>query len=550
MEVKFKLSVEQGDIAHVGGPVVVVNLYEGAKNPTGATAAVDAAAGGVIARALASGDFKGSAGEAMVLYPAVSGRGVPERVVVMGLGKADALDLEGIRRLGGTLAGVLRKLKVKRAATVLHGGESGKPAREVSQALIEGLLYGLYRYDNYFRDGRAEPLLLEQLTVVEKLASKVKAIREGAALGLSIGNAVNEARELGNGPSNEVTPAYLAETAKRLGRQFGFKVKVLEKADCEKLGMGAFLGVARGAAAPPKFIIMEHEPARSRGTVCLVGKAITFDTGGISLKPGEAMELMKFDMGGGAAVLGTMRFVAENKIPLRVVGIVPAAFNMPDGDAYKPGDILTSMAGVTIEVKNTDAEGRLILCDALAYAERFKPDAVIDLATLTGACVIALGSSASGVLANDEWLLDEVYKAAEASGDRAWPLPLWPEYRDMVKSDVADIKNTAGRPGGAITAAAFLGAFTNGYRWAHLDIAGTAWNEKPGPIMGLGGTGAGVRLLAEFLTRWKKPAGQGPKPGPRTSLRSLPASNVGAAKPAATVPAPRAVRKASRKKRG
>jgi leucyl aminopeptidase len=536
MEVKFKLSVEQGDIAHVGGPVVVVNLYDGVKHPTGATAAVDAATGGVITRALASGDFKGSAGEAMVLYPTTSGRGVPERVVVLGMGKADSLDLEGIRRIGGTLSGVLRKLKVKRAATVLHGGESGKPAREVAQALIEGLLYGLYRYDNYFRDGRAEPLLLEQLTVVEKLASRVKALREGAALGLSIGNAVNEARELGNGPSNEVTPAYLAETAKRLGRQFGFKVKVLEKADCEKLGMGAFLGVARGATAPPKFIIMEHEPARPKGTVCLVGKAITFDTGGISLKPGEAMELMKFDMGGGAAVLGTMRFVAENKIPLKVIGIVPATFNMPDGDAYKPGDILTSMAGITIEVKNTDAEGRLILCDALAYAERFKPDAVIDLATLTGACVIALGSAASGVMANDEWILDELYKAAEASGDRAWPLPLWSDFRDMVKSDVADIKNTAGRAGGAITAGAFLGAFTNGYRWAHLDIAGTAWNEKPGPIMGLGGTGAGVRILAEFLTHWKKPAGQGPKPGPRTSLRSVPANN--------------AAPKPSRKKRG
>jgi leucyl aminopeptidase len=234
------------------------------------------------------------------------------------------------------------------------------------------------------------------------------------------------------------------------------------------------------------------------------------------------MEEMKFDMCGAAAVLGTMKFVAERKLPLRVVGLIASTHNMPDGAAYKPGDILTSMAGVTIEVKNTDAEGRLILVDTLAYAKRYEPDAVVDLATLTGACVIALGSHACGIMGNDEWLLDTVYDAGTAAGERAWPLPLTAEYREMVKSDVADIKNTAGRAAGAITAGAFLGAFTNDYRWTHMDIAGTAWNQTGKSWLTTGGTGAGVRLLAEMLTSWKMPRGKGPKPGLRTSLREVP----------------------------
>jgi leucyl aminopeptidase len=231
------------------------------------------------------------------------------------------------------------------------------------------------------------------------------------------------------------------------------------------------------------------------------------------------MDQMKFDMSGGAAVIATMRLVAELGLPLHVIGLVAATENLPGGHAYKPGDILESSAGVTIEVLNTDAEGRLVLADALAYAARYRPDAVVDLATLTGACQIALGSHASGLMANDEWLLDRLQEAAAISGDRVWPLPLWKEYRDMVRSEVADIKNSTGRPGGAITAGAFLGAFTNGYRWAHLDIAGTAWTERAGrSYQPLGATGAGVRLLADFLRGWTKPKGKGPAPGPRTSL--------------------------------
>jgi leucyl aminopeptidase len=268
---------------------------------------------------------------------------------------------------------------------------------------------------------------------------------------------------------------------------------------------------------------MDYAGAKPKGTVCFVGKGITFDSGGISIKPAQDMDQMKFDMGGSAAVIGALQYAASQKVPLRVVGIIASTENMPGGHAIKPGDILTSAAGVTIEVLNTDAEGRLVLADALDYAKRYQPDAVVDLATLTGACVIALAGHAAGLMGNDEWLLDRVYEAGRASGDRAWPLPLWSEYRKMVQSDVADIKNTAGRGGGAITAGAFLGAFTNTYRWVHLDIAGVAWNDTTRSYnSGSGGTGAGVRILAEFMNRWKRPAGSGPKPGPRTSLGPVP----------------------------
>jgi leucyl aminopeptidase len=521
MEVDVALTVKQGDIGTAGGPAVAVNLYQGVTRPGGAAKAVDEASGGMISRALAAGDFKGSLGETLVLYPG-AGEG-PERIVLLGLGDGKDFDTEAARVAAGSLAGVLRKLKVTSAATVVHGGDSGHPVREMARALAEGLLMGLYRYHNYFRDDRGEALALKTVTVVERLRSRIGGIEAGVAMGTNVARAVNHARELGNGPSNEVTPSRIAESARRLGRTYGFKVTVMDADQCAKAGMGAFLGVAKGSDEPCRFIVMDYAGAKPKGTVCFVGKGITFDSGGISIKPAQDMDQMKFDMGGSAAVIGALQYAASQKVPLRVVGIIASTENMPGGHAIKPGDILTSAAGVTIEVLNTDAEGRLVLADALDYAKRYQPDAVVDLATLTGACVIALAGHAAGLMGNDEWLLDRVYEAGRASGDRAWPLPLWSEYRKMVQSDVADIKNTAGRGGGAITAGAFLGAFTNTYRWVHLDIAGVAWNDTTRSYnSGSGGTGAGVRILAEFMNRWKRPAGSGPKPGPRTSLGPVP----------------------------
>ncbi len=525
MEVNIKMSVTHGSCVGIGGPVVAVPVYTGKLSDSAKD--LDRELGGLISRAVDAGDFTGNAGETHVLYPEGSGSKVPARVLLVGAGEAGSKDDETARVFGNGLVNALRSLKVTRAVLAIDGGKSKAQGTSRGRALAEGILMGAYRYEKWLTDGRNKPLRLTTLKILVRNKTAAPGVSAGVTLGSMVAHSVNEARDLVNGPSNEVTPTFLANTAKRLGRQLGFKVKILDEAQCAKLGMGSFLGVAQGATEPAKFIVMEHAPRGAKGTVCLVGKGITFDTGGISLKPGADMDQMKYDMGGAAAVIGAMRYAASSKVPIKVVGIIAATENMPSGDAYKPGDILTSSAGVTIEVLNTDAEGRLVLADALEYAKRYDPDAVIDLATLTGACVIALGGHAAGLMGNDEWLLDEVWEASFEAGERAWPLPLWSEYRKMVQSNIADIKNTAGRGAGAITAGAFLGAFTNSYKWAHLDIAGVAWGDGAKAYQGRGGTGAGVRILAEFLNRWKVPRSKGPKPGRRTSLRQTEADKNG-----------------------
>ncbi|MCC7270776.1 MAG: leucyl aminopeptidase, partial [Rhodocyclaceae bacterium] len=319
------------------------------------------------------------------------------------------------------------------------------------------------------------------------------------AQGAAIAQGMDLTRELGNLPANICTPSYLAQQARKLAKEFGLKCEVLDRARMERLGMGSLLSVARGSHQPPRFIVLQYQGGKA-GTkpVVLVGKGITFDTGGISLKPGAEMDEMKYDMSGAASVLGTFRALAAMKLPLNVVGLIPTTENMPGGAATRPGDIVTSMSGQTIEILNTDAEGRLILCDALTYAERFDPECVVDVATLTGACVIALGAVASGLLANDDGLAAELLEAGQASGDRAWQLPLWDDYQEMLKSNFADIPNISGsRAAGTITGACFLARFTKQYRWAHLDIAGTAWRSGKEK----GSTGRPVPLLTHFLLK-------------------------------------------------
>ncbi|NBR26848.1 MAG: leucyl aminopeptidase, partial [Betaproteobacteria bacterium] len=320
----------------------------------------------------------------------------------------------------------------------------------------------------------------------------------GLEQGLAVAHGVSLARDLGNLPGNVCTPTYLAGAARDLAKHYRMKLTVLERAQMEKLGMGALLSVARGSVQPPKLIVLEYRggPAGQR-PVALVGKGVTFDTGGISLKPAPEMDEMKFDMCGAASVLGTLKAIAEMKLRINVVGLIPATENMPGGRATKPGDIVTTMSGQTVEILNTDAEGRLILCDALTYAERYKPQAVIDIATLTGACVIALGHVVSGLFANDDALAREVLNAGEASGDRAWHLPLHDEYQEQLNSNFADFANIGGRPAGAVTAACYLSRFTKKFKWAHLDIAGTAW--KSGKEKGA--TGRPVPLLTQFLIK-------------------------------------------------
>jgi len=419
------------------------------------------------------------------------------------LGKRADISFDRLCEAAATAAQRARELKVERYAFDLPKSE-GLSLATATQALVEGSLLGLYRFQQYKTgltdDDRRE---IAELTLLSSIKDDV--VEQSARIAEAIARGVALARDLANGPGNDVTPTRLAEAAEAIGERTGVNVTVLGPEELKAQGFGGILGVSQGSAQPPRFIIMEHGAALNGvPTVCLVGKGITFDTGGISLKPAEKMDDMKMDMGGAAAVLGAMQAVGELKLPLHVLGLVSSAENMPSGTAYKPGDILKTLSGKTIEVLNTDAEGRIVLADALFYAQRYQPDGIIDLATLTGAITVALGSHATGIMGNDDGLAERVVRAGEATGERAWRLPLWEPYKEMVKSDIADIRNTGGsRLGGAITAAAFLAHFVGEYPWVHMDIAGTAWTDaKPKSYTPKGATGVGVRLLVHALRTW------------------------------------------------
>ncbi len=372
---------------------------------------------------------------------------------------------------------------------------------ELGQILAEGVELGAYRFDAY-RTEKSEdlPPALEQVQLVAAASSAARELDKGVVAARAICRGVCLARDLVNQPGNVKSPEYLARRARELAAEVGLQCSVLERAELEALGMGALLGVAQGSVREPRLIVLEYRGGRDDARpVALVGKGVVFDAGGISLKPAEKMDEMKMDMAGGAAVLGTLYAAALLKLPVNLVGVVPAVENLPSGSAIRPGDILTSLSGRTIEVLNTDAEGRLILADALTYVKRYEPRVVIDLATLTGACIIALGHHASAVLGNHDGLVRQLLKAGETCGERLWQLPLWSDYGAQLKSEVADVKNVGGRPAGTITAAAFLQKFAEDFTWAHLDIAGTAWEEKGRPSIPRGGTGVGVRLLIEYL---------------------------------------------------
>jgi leucyl aminopeptidase len=503
------IQVIAGDIKTVEDQLIVVNLFEGVEKPGGATAAVDQAISGIIREMLADGDFRGKKGEVAVFYP----RGaIPAgRVLVVGLGPRETFSLQVVREAAAAAARKARELGVTSFSSVVHGaGAGGFALEDAAQAVVEGTLLGLYRYQELKskEPDRADP---EQFTLVQFDAAQLPAVEQGAALGQVVAEAACLARDLVNRPANYATPTDLADVALEIAGEFDhMRCQVLDEEDAANLGMGAFLGVAQGSDEPATFTILEHNPGRDDlDTVVLVGKGITFDTGGISLKPVDKMDRMRGDMGGGAAVLAAMLAVGQLDLPLHVVGLVPATENMPGARAYKPGDVLTAMNGKTIEVISTDAEGRLILADALAYAARFEPRAVVDLATLTGACVVALGSGrAAGLFTNDDALGARLLAAAEASGERLWPMPLFDDYLDSMESLTADLVNSPGdRFAGVGTSAIFLKQFAEGYPWAHLDIAGMSFEERPNTPkrpahLQKGGTGFGVRLLVQFLRDW------------------------------------------------
>ena len=425
-----------------------------------------------------------------------------ETILLVGLGKKSDLTVDIMRRAAAKAASTLRSLGISNFSLTVEGvGKASKLSDALlAQAAAEGIILSLYRFTEYRKkapNDNSNTDIAYAVLSQKKSQAKVKAAVSDAQ---KICKSVFLARDLQNHPGNRATPAFLAEQARKACRKAGVRCRILNRRDMERLKMGALLAVAQGSAQPPKFIIMEHmKGKKNEKPVVFVGKGLTFDTGGISIKPSHGMEEMKFDMSGGAAVIGAMCAIGALKLKKNVVGLVPATENMPGGRAIKPGDIVRAMSGTTIEILNTDAEGRLILADALAYAKKYKPEVVIDLATLTGSIMVAFGSHATGLFGNDEKLIDALKEAGERTGERCWPMPLWDEYKEQIKSKVADLKNIGGRYGGSITAAAFLESFTD-YPWAHLDIAGTAFGSRPqSPYVPAGGAGVGVRQLIDFL---------------------------------------------------
>lgn len=471
----------------------VVGIFQG-KQLQGLAAQVDQLSAGALSAHINSGGFEAKENESIVLYD------VPglkwQKLIAIGYGKADELDVKRYRQVAETVVKKLRELHVTGADLWLLADEvNGCDHKVKARHLIEAMGNAMYRFDK-MKSSADKP---KPMAIAFQVATEVqlKKTRQGVQQGKAILDGVNLAKDLANLPGNVCNPSYLAQQARNLQKKYAIKTKVLNQSQMEKLGMDALLSVAKGSSQPAKLIIMEyHGAAAKQSPVVLVGKGLTFDAGGISLKPAAKMDEMKYDMCGAASVFGALVAAAELKLPINVSGVIPSSENLPDGNANKPGDIVTSMSGKTIEILNTDAEGRLILCDALTYVERFKPAAVVDIATLTGACVVALGQHASGLLANDQDLADELLQAGEKSLDRAWLLPLWQDYQSQLDSNFADIANIGGPSAGTITAACFLSCFTNKYSWAHLDIAGTAWRSGG---KDKGATGRVVPLLSQFL---------------------------------------------------
>jgi leucyl aminopeptidase len=492
-----KIFVKKGKLAEAKSQAIILTLFEDSKKLTGAALTIDQKSGGLISELISNGDFEAKPSQISVIY--TRGALPAKRIALVGLGKHSELNLEKLRAAFASVMRHLRNLNIKEAAASIDLNLIPKKKDQVVQAVAEGSLLGLYQYTPYKTVGREDLKEMEQLNIItdEKDFSLVESAIKKAQ---TITRAVYFARDLISAPSNEMTPSIMAQKAREISRRKNVSCRILDKAKMKEMGMNALLAVASGSNEEPKFIILEYAGGKkSAAPVVLVGKGLTFDSGGISIKPADKMDEMKTDMSGGAAVMGVIMAAADLQLPLNITALIPATENMPGGTAYKPGDIIKSYSGKTIEVLNTDAEGRLILADALAYASEFKPAAVIDVATLTGACIVALGDDVIGMLGTDDKLKKEIDKAAKISGEFVWELPLWEIYHELVKSDIADYKNSGGRVAGTITAAAFLSKFTGDSPWVHLDIAGPAWTNKDKAYIPKGASGVTVRLLVEFL---------------------------------------------------
>jgi leucyl aminopeptidase len=489
------VTVSGEPLAATATDAVVVGVYADDKKLREPAARVNEASGRALAQVLEAEKFQGKAGSVTHLYS--NGRLPARRVVVVGLGKRAETTPETVRRAAAAGLRRARDLGARAVATEVLGDRL--PARARAQAVVEGAVLGTYTFDRYKREKSDKQV--QTLQLVEPDGRQRREVAEGVRRGEVFAGATWLARDLINAPANDVNPTHLAKVALDLAKDSGLSVQVFERADCRKMGMGAFLGVAAGSEQPPKFIHLTYTPkGRSRRRVAVIGKGITFDSGGLDLKTAEGMLRMKDDMSGAAAVLGIMKALPQLRPAVEVHGLIAATENMPSGTATRPGDVLRAMNGTTIEIGNTDAEGRLTLADAICYAsQKVGAEEIIDMATLTGACVVALGPLCSGLFANDQALADRLLAAAETAGERVWQLPLIEEYRENLKSDVADLNNVGPRGGGAITAGLFLKEFAGDKPWAHLDIAGPAFIEKDTPLAPKGATGYAVRTILTYL---------------------------------------------------
>lgn len=495
----MNIKVKHGNVSNEATEVLVLEGYEDAKDFGKAADTLDRALGGHLRELRKSREFQGKLNQTVVIH--TRGDVAAKRILLAGLGKRDAVTVDRIRQVMGTVAKRVRQVGARSFTNPLIALDGQKASvAGVAQAMVEGAVLGQYRFTHY-RTNHADDLKnIQAMTIVVPTTNQLAHAKTGVRRGEVSAEATTYVRDLCHHPANVLTPSRVAAEARTIARERGVRTTVLERRQMEKLGMGALLGVARGSQEPPKFLVLEYSGGkRNERPVVLVGKTVTFDSGGISLKPSENMEQMKADMTGGAEVLATVRATARLRLPLNLIGILPVTENMPGGRAIKPGDVLTTLSKQTVEVQNTDAEGRLILADGLTYATRYKPACIIDVATLTGACMVALGRYAIGMLGNNDALKEQLKQAGEQAGERVWEMPLWDDYFEQLKSDVADMRNIGGRGGGMITAAVFLSKFVGDYPWVHLDIASTDWSESERAYINKGPTGIGTRLLIQYL---------------------------------------------------
>jgi leucyl aminopeptidase len=500
---EIKIGVRRQELAACRSELLAVGMTAGRGRWGAEVRALDRTLDGALSRGVELGDFKGEAGSSTMVYG--DRRVGAKRILIVGLGDPEKIEVETIRRAAATAAGKAVGLRVRSLAVALQEGVGRRfEATAVGRALAEGVCFGGYRYDEYVTGGDRGRAAVLKVEVLEREMGRARTMARGVAVGEVIGRASRFTRTAANRPGNVIHPGELAAMAKRVARESKhLSCTVWGKKELEARGMGGILAVGAGSAHEPCLIAMRYGP-KGRGrrpAVGLVGKAITFDSGGISIKPAADMDQMKFDKSGGLAVLGTLKAIDELGLDVEVLGLIPAAENLPSGTSYRPGDIVTTYSGKTVEILNTDAEGRMILCDALAYAVEQGCERIIDIATLTGACVVALGKVMAGVMGSDEAMIGEMRRAAQESGEKIWPLPCGEEYAEEMKSKIADLKNTGGKWGGACTAAAFLRQFVGGRPWVHLDIAGVDVCPSGGEGGAQGASGFGVRLLTTFLMK-------------------------------------------------